>query len=74
MSGDALLNVSFHAAGPPQLVFQQVGVMGRGDEVVAQGLAHILVEVLVLRIEDGALWRTQVHQEAIYGHGLSFFS
>lgn len=70
----ALLDISLHAARSFQLVLQQIGVMGRGDEIVTQRLAHVLVEALVLCVKDGALRRAQVHQEAIYGHSLAFFS
>lgn len=39
-----------------QLVSSQVRVVGRGDEVAAQGLLHVLVHLVVQRIEDVARW------------------
>lgn len=38
-----LPNVGFGAAGPLQLVLHQVGVVGGGDEVMVEGLTHVLV-------------------------------
>ena len=64
-----LLYVRLQAALPPELVLQQVCVMGGGEEVVAEWLAHVLVEVLVLHVEDGALLRAQVQLEAVQRHG-----
>lgn len=45
-------DIGFGAAGATNLVTGQVGVMGRGDEVVAQGLAHVLVYLGMLLVED----------------------
>lgn len=39
-----------------QLVSSQVRVVGRCNEVVAQGLLHVLVHLIVQRIEDVACW------------------
>ena len=63
------LDVSLQAAVSSQLVLQQVGVVRGGDEVVAERLAHVLVELSVLRFENGALLWAEVHLEAIEGHG-----
>lgn len=49
------LDVCLQAAVSSQLVLQQVGVVRGGDEVVAERLAHVLVELSVLRFENGAL-------------------
>lgn len=35
-----------------ELVTHEVGVVGRGDEVVTQRLCHVLVHSVVLRVED----------------------
>ncbi|TNN68542.1 hypothetical protein EYF80_021188 [Liparis tanakae] len=45
------------AALTPQLVLQEVGVVRGGDEVVAERLAHVLVELPVLGFKYGALPR-----------------
>lgn len=37
---------------------------------MVEGLVHVLVQVLMSRVEDGALLLVQVHQEAIFGHAL----
>lgn len=58
----------------PELVLQQVCVVRGGDEVVAQGQRHVLVDALVLWVEDRALGRAQVHQEAVNRHGLEVLS
>lgn len=41
---------------------------------MAEWLAHVLVKLLVLRFEYGALLGAQVHLEAIQGHGTLFHS
>lgn len=45
-------DIGFSAAGASNLIAGQVGVMGGGDEVVAQGLAHVLVYLSMLLVED----------------------
>lgn len=35
-----------------ELVTHEVGVVGRGDEVVTQRLRHVLMHAVVLRVED----------------------
>lgn len=55
---------------PPELVLHQVGVVGRGDEVVTQRLAHVLVNASAMRVKDVALDRAQVHQETVEAHGV----
>lgn len=37
---------------------------------MVEGLVHVLIHVLVGRVEDGAILLVQVHQEAIFGHAL----
>lgn len=37
-----------------ELVAHEVGVVGRGDKVVAQWPGHVLVHTMVLRVEDVA--------------------
>ena len=64
-----LLYVCLQAALAPELVLQQVGIVGGGEEVVAERLAHVLVEVLVGGVEDGALLGTQIQLEAVQRHG-----
>jgi len=61
-------DVSLGAAGATDLVAGQVGVVGGGDEVVAQGLAHVLVHLGVLLVEDVTSRREEVHHEAIQHH------
>lgn len=51
----ALPDVSFHTALSSELVLHQVGVVRGGDEVMAQRLAHVLVDAPPLWVEDGAL-------------------
>ncbi len=43
-----------------QLVTHQVGVVWGGDEVVAQWLAHVLVHIVVLWVEDVPRWAAHV--------------
>ncbi len=35
---------------------------------MVEGLVHVLIHVLLGRVEDGAILLVQVHQEAIFGH------
>ena len=44
--------VHVHPGLGHQLVPHQVGVVGRGDEVVAERLLHVLQHAVVLRVED----------------------
>lgn len=39
-----------------ELVAGQVRVVRRGDEVVAQGLLHVLIHLVVQRVEDVTRW------------------
>lgn len=39
-----------------ELVSGQVRVVRRGDEVVAQGLLHVLIHLVVQRVEDVTRW------------------
>lgn len=34
---------------------------------MVEGLLHILVHLLMVRIEDHGLWIEEVHEEAIFG-------
>lgn len=48
-------DVSLHAAMSSELVLHEVGVVGGGDEVMAQRLAHVLEDAPPLCVKDGAL-------------------
>ena len=48
------IGVHFHSRLRQQLVSGQVGVVRRGNEVVTQRLGHVLVHLIVLRVEDVA--------------------
>lgn len=61
----ASLYVRLQAALSSQLVLQEVSVVRRRDEVVAEWLAHVLVQFTVLRFKYGALLGAQVHLETI---------
>lgn len=54
-------DIPLHTAVSSELVFHKVRVVGGGDEVMAQGLAHVLVNAPTLRVKDGALIRAKVH-------------
>lgn len=60
-----LPDVALDAAVAPDLVLYQVSVVGGGDEVMAEGLAHVLPQCPVLGIEDGALRGAEVHEEPV---------
>lgn len=55
MNPAVLPDVSLNAALSPKLVLHQIGVVGGGDEVMAQRLGHVLEDSLALGVEDGAL-------------------
>lgn len=61
------------AAGSLQLVLHQICVVGGGDEVMVEGLGHVLVHTLVSGVENHTLWLVQVHKEPIFGHHLPLF-
>lgn len=44
--------VHVHSGLGHQLVSHEVGVMRRGDEVVTQRASHVLVDLVVFRVED----------------------
>lgn len=46
------VGVHFHSRLREQLVSCQVGVVRRGDEVIIQRQRHVLVHLVVLRVED----------------------
>lgn len=60
-----LPDVALDAALAPDLVLYQVGVVGGGDEVVAERLAHVLPQCPVPGVEDGALRGAEVHEEPV---------
>jgi len=60
-----LPDVALDAALAPDLVLYQVGVVGGGDEVVAERLAHVLPQHPVPGVEDGALRGAEVHEEPV---------
>lgn len=47
--------------------------MRRRDEVMVEGLAHVLVDFFVSWVEDRRLILLEVPQEAIFGHALLLF-
>ena len=51
-SGDivSLPYICLGAAGSLQLVLHQIRVVGRGDEVMVEGLSHVLIHTLVGRV------------------------
>lgn len=65
-----LPNVRLCAAAPSQLVLSEVGVVGRGDEVVGQWVIHVLVNPCMVRVKHTVLLRQHVHGKAIGGHEL----
>lgn len=54
MNQAALPYIPFHTAVSSELVLHQVGVVGGGDEIMAQRLAHVLEDTLPLWVKDGA--------------------
>lgn len=48
-------DVSLHTALSSELVLHQVRVVGGGDEVMAQRLAHVLEDAPLLWVKDGVL-------------------
>lgn len=46
-----------------QLISSQVGVVGRGYEIVTQRLIHVLVDLIVLRVEHITDWAPHVAGE-----------
>lgn len=68
-----VLDIGFCAARPLQLVPHQIGVMGRGNEVMIERLAHVLVHGFVGGVKDGAFLMVQVNQETIFAHVFVYF-
>lgn len=66
-----LPDVTLDTAVSPELVLQQVGVVGGGDEVMAQWLAHVLVELLHSWVKNRAFGRDEIHQQAVDRHCLT---
>ena len=58
------VGVHVHPGLGQKLVSCQVGVVGRGDVVVAQGLGHVLVHRVVLWVEDVSCWTPHVIGES----------
>ncbi len=46
-----------------QLISSQVGVVGRGYEIVTKRLIHVLIDLVVLRIEHITDWAPHVTGE-----------
>lgn len=46
-----------------QLISSQVGVVGRGYEIVTQRLIHVLIDLVVLRVEHITDWAPHVAGE-----------
>ena len=46
------IGIHFHSRLRQQLVSSQVGVVRCGNEVVTQRLRHVLVHLVVFRVED----------------------
>lgn len=63
-------DVRLGAAGAGDLVLGEVGVVRRGDEVVGQGPAHVLVDPGLVGVEDVRLVGQHVHGEAALRHEL----
>lgn len=70
----SLPDVRLGAAGAGDLVLGQVSVVRRGDEVMGQGPAHVLVDHGVVGVEDVVLLGQHVHGEAVLGHELVLLS
>lgn len=68
-----VLDIGFCAARPLQLVLHQIGVVGRGNEVMIERLMHVLVYRFVGGVKDGAFFMVQVNQETIFAHVLVLF-
>lgn len=62
------------AAGTGDLVLGKVGVVRRGDKVVGQGPAHVLVDSGMVRVNHIILLGQHVHGETILGHELVLLS
>lgn len=62
------------AAGAGNLVLGKVSVVGRGDEVVGQRAAHVLVDSGVVRVEHIVLLGQHIHGETVLGHELVLLS
>lgn len=65
---DVLPDVGLSAAGAGDLVLGEVCVVGRGDEVVGQRAAHVLVHSGMVWVNHVILSGEHVHGETILGH------
>lgn len=67
-------DIRLYAAVPGQLVFSEVGVMRRGNEVMGQGPGHILVDPCMVRVKHSILVGQHVHGETIRCHEVVLLS
>lgn len=67
-------DVRLSAAGAGDLVLGEVSVVRRGDEVVSQRAAHVLVDSGVVGINQIVLPGQHVHGESILGHEVVLLS
>lgn len=65
-----LPDISLHTTMPSELILHQVGIVGGGNKVMAQGLAQVLEDTPPPRVKNGALRGAKIHQEAIKRHGI----
>lgn len=65
---DVLPDVGLSAAGAGDLVLGEVCIVGRGDEVVGQRAAHVLVHPGMVWVNHVILSGEHVHGETILGH------
>ena len=62
------IDISFTARWTLELVLQQVGVVGRGNEVAGQWVGHFLIDLAVIHIKDVTLRPQHELSEAIQTH------
>ncbi|GFU09889.1 hypothetical protein NPIL_656761, partial [Nephila pilipes] len=62
------LSVHLHGRLPSELSAREVGVVGRVDVVVSQGLVHLHVEVQSIQEHGCVLVRHQVSDETVFAH------
>lgn len=62
------------AAGAGNLVLGKVSVVRRGDEVVGQRAAHVLVDSGVVGVDHIILLGQHAHGETVLGHELVLLS
>lgn len=69
---DVLPDIRLGTALTHDLVSGKVGVVGRGDEVMTERVAHILIHSAMLWIKHNVLLGQHVHCETIGCHELVF--